>query len=177
VILGWLPVLLLTGVVTTTTPVDSVPAIIAPTEVVPDFHVSYTRMAIEPLVISAQIRLFSDDVTRALIERSKQPSMTLNSPSGDAAFKAYLTEMFHVTANGRRLVPVVVSGAPEKDMYSYIVTWASATPITSLSLHNAALFELFDDQQNIVKVKHMASGKESTLFYAGGSRADQVVRF
>ena len=167
-ITGWLTAVLLAGVVVTTAPAS------AGTH---DFHVSYTRMAIEPMVISAQIRLFSDDVTRALIERSKQPSMTLDSPSGDAAFKAYLTESFQVTANGRRLLPVVVSGSQEKDMHSYIVTWTSATPITSLSMHNAALFELFDDQQNIVKVKHMASGKEFTLFYAGGSRADQVTRF
>lgn len=174
---GWLTVLLLAGVVTTTTPAGGAPASAARADVTHDFHVSYTRMAVEPTVISAQIRLFSDDVTRALIERSKRQAMTLNSPEGEAAFKAYLADMFQVTANGRRLVPVVVSGAPEKDMFSYIVTWTSTTPITSLSMHNAALFELFDDQQNIVKVKHMASGKESTLFYSGGSRVDQVLRF
>lgn len=167
-IAGWLTAVLVAGVVVTTAP--------APVST-HDFHVTYTRMAIEPTVVSAQIRLFSDDVTRALIERSKQQSITLNSPSGDAAFKAYLTETFPVTVNGRRLVPVVVSGSQDKDMFSYIVTWTSPTPITSLSMHNAALFELFDDQQNIVKVKHMASGKESTLFYSGGSKADQVIRF
>jgi len=167
VITGWLTAVLLAGVVVTTAPAS------ARTH---DFHVSYTRMAIEPMVISAQIRLFTDDLTRALIERSKQQSMTLNSPSGDAAVKAYLTETFQVTANGRRLVPVVVSGSQDKDMFSYIVTWTSATPITSLSMHNAALFELFDDQQNIVKVKVLASGHEQSLFYSGGSRADQVVR-
>ena len=166
---GWLTAVLLAGVVVTTAPASAVAR--------HDFHVSYTRMAIEPTVISAQIRLFTDDVTRALIERSKKPSMTLDSPDGDAAFRAYLVDMFQLTANGRRLLPVVVSGTPEKDMFSYIVTWTSATPITSVSMHNAALFELFDDQQNIVKVKHMASGKESTLFYSGGSTTDQVIRF
>ena len=166
---GWLTAVLLAGVVVTTAPASAVAR--------HDFHVSYTRMAIEPTVISAQIRLFTDDVTRALIERSKKPSMTLDSPDGDAAFRAYLVDMFQVTANGRRLLPVVVSGTPEKDMFSYIVTWTSATPITSVTMHNATLFELFDDQQNIVKVKHMASGKESTLFYSGGSTADQVIRF
>ena len=174
--LGWLPLILLTGVVTTTTPADSTPATVARTEDAHDFHVSYTRMAIEPRMISAQIRLFSDDVTRALIERSKRAAITLDSPDGEVAFRAYLVAMFQVTANGRRLVPVVVSGTTEKDMFSYVVTWASATPITSLSMHNAALFELFDDQQNIVKVKHMASGRESTLFYSGGSRANQTIR-
>jgi len=168
VITGWLTAVLLAGVVVTTAPAS------AGTH---DFHVSYTRMAIEPMVISAQIRLFSDDVTRALIERSKQPSMTLNSPGGDAAFKAYLTEMLQVTANGRRLVPVVVSGVEDKDMFAYIVTWTSATPITSLSMHNAALFELFGDQQNIVKLKHIATGKEATMFFSGGSKVDQLFRF
>ena len=166
---GWLTAGLLAGVVVTTTPNVAAAR--------HDFHVSYTRMAIEPTVISAQIRLFTDDVTRALIERSKKPAMTLDSPDGDAAFKAYLVDMFQVTANGRRLLPVVVRGTLEKNMSSYIVTWTSTAPITSVSMHNAALFELFDDQQNIVKVKHMASGKESTLFYSGGSTADQVIRF
>ncbi len=175
---GWLTtVMLLAGVVTSTTPASGAIQNDVRSEVAHDFHVSYTRMAVEPTVISAQLRLFTDDVTQALIERSKRPAMTLQSPEGEAAFKAYIADMFQVTANGRRLVPVVVSGAPDKDMFSYVVTWTSATPITTLSMHNAALFELFGDQQNIVKVKHMASGKESTLFYAGGTRADQVLRF
>ena len=62
-------------------------------------------------------------------------------------------------------------------MWSYIVTWTSPVPITTVSMHNAALMEYFDDQQNIIKLKHIGSGKESTLFYSGGSRADKVVRF
>lgn len=181
-ITGWLGAVLLTGVVASTIP-DAEPlsaggaspgdAAVAARH---DFHVSYTRMAIEPTVISAQLRLFSDDVTRALIERAKRPAITLNSAEGEAAFAAYLAQAFQVTANGRRLVPVVVSGAQDKEMWSFVVTWTSPAPITSLSMHNAALFELFGDQQNIVKVKHMASGRESTLFYSGGSRVDQVVR-
>lgn len=134
-------------------------------------------MAIEPTVISAQIRLFTDDVTRALIERSRARAITLSSPQSDSLFAAYLAEQFPVTANGLRLAPKVVSGSADKEMWSYIVTWTSATPITSVSLHNATLFELFDDQQNLIKIKHMPSGKESTLFYSGGSKADQVVRF
>jgi hypothetical protein len=74
-------------------------------------------------------------------------------------------------------VPRVVSGAAEHDMWSYMVTWTSPATITSVSMHNAAMFELFADQQNLVKIKHLPSGKESTLFYSGGSKADQVVRF
>ncbi len=172
---GWLSAVLLTGAVITAAPVSSS---VAPLERVRhDFHVSYTRMAVEPTVISAQIRLFSDDVTRALVERSKTPSLALNSPQGEAAFQAYLAEQFPVSVNGKRLTPVVVSSAQDKDMWSYVLTWTSSAPITSVSMHNAALFEFFDDQQNIVKIKHIASGKEATLFYSGGSKADQVFRF
>lgn len=175
-IAGWLNhVVLLAGVVVTTAPVRAPDAMSAERQ--HDFHVSYTRMAVEQTVISAQIRLFSDDVTRALVERSRTPSLTLNSPQGEAAFQAYLAAQFPIVVNGRRLAPAVISSAQDKDMWSYVVTWTSATAITSITLHNAALFELFDDQQNIVKIKHMASGRESTLFYAGGSNADQVVRF
>lgn len=182
--IGWLSATLLAGVVMTTAPAGAPASARTPAErhstspnvMRHDFHVSYTRMAIEPTVISAQLRLFTDDVTRALVERTRRPSITLNSPEGEAAFRAYLIESFQITVNGRRLVPVVVSSAQDRDMWSYLVTWSSAAPITSLALHNATLFELFDDQQNIVKVKHLASGRESTLFFAGGSRADQIFK-
>ncbi len=170
-IAGWLHAVLLAGVVLATPDRSAAPAARH------DFHVSYTRMAVEPTVISAQIRVFSDDITNALIQRSRVAAITLNSPQGDAAFTAYLTGQFPVTVNGRRLTPVLVSSTQDKDMWSYVVTWTSTTPITAVSMHNAALFELFDDQQNIVKVRHIASGKEATMFYSGGSRADQVFRF
>ena len=142
-----------------------------------DFHVSYTRMAIEGSSISAQIRMFGDDITKALVERTKTPSLTLNSAQGREAAQAYLATAFPIVANGRVLVPVIVSATQEREMWSYIVTWASPLPITTLSMHNAAMMEYFDDQQNIVKLKHIGSGKESTLFYSGGSRVDQRVRF
>jgi len=171
---GWTRHVILAGVVLTATPAGLRATL---PDRAHDFHVSYTRIAVEPTVVSAQLRLFADDVTRALIERSPARSLTLGSPQGEVAFQAYLAEHFPVTANGKRLTPIVVSGSQDRDMWSYIVTWTSATPITSLSLHNAALMELFDDQQNIVKVKVIATGQEQTLFYAGGSRVDQVVRF
>ncbi len=142
-----------------------------------DFHVSYTRMAVEPRVISAQIRLFTDDLTQALIKRTQVSGLTLNSPAGEAAFQAYVIEKFVVTVNGRRLVPVVVTNVPDRDMSSYVVQWESPVPITSVTARNGALMELFGDQQNIVKVKHLATGKEETLFFAGGVATDQTFRF
>lgn len=164
--------MLLAGAVTTTAPAGA-----SRSDVPHDFHVSYTRMAVEGASISAQIRVFGDDITKALIARSKLATLKLDSAPGTAAFQKYLAESFPVTANGRVLVPVVASATQEREMWSYIVTWTAATPITAVSLHNAALMEYFDDQQNIVKLKHIGSGKEATLFYSGGSRADQVMRF
>jgi hypothetical protein len=172
---GWQHAVLFAGVVMTTAPVST--SVARDASVRHDFHVSYTRMAIEGTVISAQIRLFGDDLTRALVGRSRTPLLTLNSKQGDSAFQAYVAEQFPVSVSGRRLTPVVVSSAKDGEMWAYVLTWTSATPITSVSMHNAALFEFFDDQQNIVKIKHIASGREATLFYSGGSKADQVFRF
>ena len=175
---GWCATVLLVGVVVPPAPMR---ALVAHESrriaVAHDFHVSYTRMAIEGASISAQIRVFGDDMTKALVARSMTPALVLNSPHGQAAAQAYLTASFPVAANGRPLAPTIVSATQEREMWSYIVTWTSPVPITTVSMHNAALMEYFDDQQNIIKLKHIGSGKESTLFYSGGSRADQVVRF
>jgi hypothetical protein len=156
------------GVVSITTP-----ATVVSTH---DFHVSYTRMAVEGTQVVAQIRLFSDDLTRALIERTKAQTITLGTAQSDVAFRAYLTTAFPVTINGRALTPTVVSSGQDKEMWSFVVTWTATAPVTTVTLHNSLLMELFDDQQNIVKVKHIATGKEETLFYSGGSRVDQTSR-
>lgn len=168
-IAGLLKTALCAGLVVTTGPAHRVP-------VGHDFHVSYTRMAIESSVISAQIRVFSDDILKALSERTRTPALALASKPAEAAFQAYLAEQFPIVANGRKLAPVVVSGAADQQMWSYIVTWTAPAPITTVTMHNATLMEQFGDQQNIVKLKVMTSGREETLFFAGGSRADQVVR-
>ena len=193
---GWIPAMLLAGAVCPIVSAGSVasavgarpplavsniagPPLVASRDVETshDFHVSYTRMAVERTVVSAQLRLFTDDLARALVARARGTAVRLGSPQGDAAFQAYVEAEFIVTANGRRLVPVVASGAPERDMHSYVITWTSPVPITSVTMHNAALMELFDDQQNIVKVKHIGTGTEATLFFSGGSKADQAFRF
>jgi hypothetical protein len=182
---GWMPVTLLAGVMSVIASAGSslsgaasvhaaAPGVNVATH---EFHVSYTRMAIEPRVISAQIRLFSDDLTRALTTRTRTPTLTLGSPEGLAAFKGYLAERFVLVAAGQTLTPVIVSNTQERDMWSYMVQWESAAPITSITTRNGALMELFPDQQNLVKVKHLPSGKEQTLFYSGGTATDQTIRF
>ena len=134
-------------------------------------------MAIEPRVISAQIRIFADDLARALAARTRTPSLTLGSPEGLAAFQSYIAERFVIVVGGRPLVPVIVSNVQERDMWSYMVQWQSPIPIASITARNGALMELFPDQQNLVKVKHLPSGQEQTLFYSGGTATDQTVRF
>jgi hypothetical protein len=173
---GW-PGAVLAALVMATAPARAPRHVAVARDVRHDFHVSYTRMAVEGAGISAQIRMFGDDITKTLVTRSKTPGLVLNSPAGLTAAQAYLATAFPVLANGRSLAPSVVSATQERDMWAYIVTWAAPSTITTLSMHNAVMMESFDDQQNIVKLKHIGTGKESTLFYSGGSRADQVVRF
>ena len=174
---GWVPALLLAGTVLSAVPAGGAPARASRTDARHEFHVSYTRMAIEGAQVTAQIRLFTDDIQRALATRTRNAGLVLASKEAEAAFQAYVADRFPLTANGRRLVPVVAAGNADGQMWAFIVTWTAPAAVTTLSMHNAAMFELFDDQQNIVKLKHIGSNKELTQFYGGGSLADQVARF
>jgi hypothetical protein len=143
-----------------------------------DFHVSYTRMAVEGATASAQVRVFLDDITDALTAKQGGRAIgALSTPAAEAVFAAYLAESMPVRLNGQLVRATIASSRQDGDMWAYIVTWQAPARITQLQLHNALLFERFDDQSNMVKVRDMAAGRERTLVFAGQGRTDQVVRF
>ncbi|MGB0651497.1 MAG: DUF6702 family protein, partial [Rhodothermales bacterium] len=59
-----------------------------------DFHVSYSRLAVEGSTAVVRIRLFKDDLGQSLAAREGRDLMVDISPEHDSLFTAYFNESF-----------------------------------------------------------------------------------
>src|SRR6185436_93516 len=90
-------------------------------------HVTYGRLAIETKGITLKIRMFKDDLEKALAQSSRQPKVTVRSAPGiDSLFVAYLGERIKLVADGAELEGRIAgSGTTEQDMCWYLVQFAT----------------------------------------------------
>ncbi len=142
-----------------------------------DFHVAYVRMAVEPRTITAVVRIFTDDLIRTLVQQTRASKVTLGTAESHAQLATYMARTMPMRANGRLLVPRVLDSGEDKDMWWVAVAWEAPVPITELRFHVALLFDVFGDQQNIVKLLHAPSKREESFYFAGGGTDDRTLRF
>ena len=148
-----------------------------PAPAVHDIHLSYARVAVEGRVVVCRIRMFRDDLERALSRRAGKPVTLASTAAGDSLFIAYFNEQFALVNGGQRLAGTVVASGEEPDMWWYTVRFEASAPIRSLALRNGVLFDLFDDQRNMTKVMHVPTGKEFAYYFVEGDTKLQVMRF
>lgn len=139
-----------------------------------DFHVSYGRMAIEDNVVAIQLRVFQDDFLKGLEGEGVPAGFKLaTSPSSDSTSLAYISRRLHVVAAGDTLsARVSASGedlSGQQPMWWFLLEYAAASTIESVTVGNTLLFETFDDQKNIVQMQHFPSEKTWSLYFAGDS--------
>lgn len=148
-----------------------------------DIHLTYSRVVIDGASVSYRVRLFRDDLERALQAHGKLASFTLGAtPAGDSLFATYLDRHVTLSVGGKRLTGRVVESAPDpqvidEPMWTYLVEYPAPAPVTTFSLRVALLFELFDDQRNIVSVIRSPGGERRSLYFAPNDAREQVVRF
>jgi hypothetical protein len=140
-----------------------------------DLHVSNTRIVVEGVNVVARIRMFRDDLEKAL----KRPI------NGDDAAKtavaAYVSRTFMLTANGAALTGELLDSGAEQDgdqaVWWLLVQWKARQPVQSLGLRVHLMFETFSDQQNIVIVARNPGDERRGLYFQAGDRTEQVIRF
>jgi hypothetical protein len=81
---------------------------------------------------------------------------------------AYLGQKLRVAADGRQLVGRIAEAGNEEKMWWYLVQYPMTRPAAKLSIANRIFFEMFDDQQNLLKVLQLASGEETSLYFVPG---------
>lgn len=120
-----------------------------------EVHVAYGDLSISGAVAVLRIRMFADDLALALSRRSEG---TKPGHEDDAAtsFLEYFRGQFVLEADGLTVVPQMVGRGEDvlgsEPVAWYILRFESDRDIQSLRVVNRLLFELFDDQRNLMNV-------------------------
>lgn len=143
-----------------------------------EVHVSYGRVAIEGPTITIRLRMFQDDLSRALARYARRDTVDLTvRRESDSLATGYLAKSLLVTADGKPLTGLVASSGPENDMWWYLIQFRADRPPARIGIASRVLFELFGDQQNLLKVLHTASGDETSLYFVPGEPGPVTLTF
>lgn len=147
----------------------------APAPIPHDLHVAHTRMVIEGNAIVARVRMFRDDLQKAL----KRP--VSDSAASKAAVAAYFAQNFILTAEGGKLNGEILESGGDLDgdqpVWWVLVQWKTKQPVTSLGVRVHLMFDTFSDQQNTVLVARNPGDERRGLYFQAGDRAEQVIKF
>ena len=132
------------------------------------FHTTYGRMGVEENIAVVQVRFFKDDLYETLVNHYEQQDFSLSpDPETDRMFVDYFNERFRIEVDGTFLTGLIVSSGEDvegqEEVWWYVVQFVAEDDLTTFSVTNSLLTELFDDQKNILKVQHFPS--EKTLSY------------
>lgn len=120
-----------------------------------EVHASYGDLSISGAVAVLRIRMFADDLALALSRRS-EGAMLGQEDGTTTSFLGYFQEQFALEVDGLLLVPQVVGRGEDvlgsEPVEWYILRFEAARAIQSLRIVNRLLFDLFDDQRNIMNV-------------------------
>lgn len=140
-----------------------------------NLHLSHGRMAVERDLIALRVRFFKHDLEDALSQHLKVTSVTLaDDAASDSLFIAYLNDTFAVISNGDSLAPRIVASGEQHDVWWYELRFKSPAQIEILEITNRTLFDLFDNQQNILYITHFPSEERRTLYFVRGAEHYQV---
>jgi len=139
------------------------------TEPVPhDFHVTYSRLAVEDNMVVIRIRLFRDDLNQALSAREERDVFVDTSPASDSLFQVYFNEMFVLSAGDEVMSGRIVGSGEEvvgnEPMWWYLFEFSASETIKALQVSQRILSEVFEDQKNIVQIQHFPSEKVYSLY-------------
>jgi hypothetical protein len=148
-------------------------------DAVHDLHITYGTLGVEGETAVYQVRIFRDDLAAALSGHSGELLLDMAAdPAVDSLFLDYLGAHLRFRANGALLEPgLLASGEDALDrepVWWYRIRYSADAPIRSLAITNTILFELFDDQRNLLKLVHFPDETQRTYYFAPGEDSIRV---
>jgi hypothetical protein len=150
-----------------------------------DAHLTYSRVVVDGATVIWRVRLFRDDLEKALQAYARNATVRVGSPAADSVFAAYFNAQVPISANGRKLSGRVLQSGrdPEvvdQEMWSFLLDLSPAPTspaVTTISVRVGLLFEHFADQRNIVTVLKMPGEKRSSLYFVRDDVKEQRLDF
>ena len=134
-----------------------------------EIHASYGRVSVEGKTVTIRLRMFKDDLSRALARHHRRDTVDVEArPVADSLALAYLDQKLLVSLDGKSLVGRITGAGREDKMWWYLVQYPMAARAGRLSIACRVFFELFEDQQNLLKVVRVGSGDETSLYFVPG---------
>jgi hypothetical protein len=126
-----------------------------------------------------QVRIFKDDLEEALQRLAGVEEIVMEvSPEMDALFLRYLAQRFILEADGQLLAGTVIgSGDDELDrepVWWYQVRYDASSPIRRARITNTILFEVFDDQSNVLRVVDFPEEDRRAFYFAPGEETREI---
>ena len=144
-----------------------------------DLHASYGNLGVENNTAILQIRVFKDDLEEALRRFDSREAFLLEvTPELDALFLRYFSQKFVLEVGGVALQGRVVgSGYDELDrepVWWYQVAFDAPAPILAARITNTLLFEIFDDQSNVLRVVRFPEETRKAYYFAPGEETVEI---
>lgn len=133
-------------------------------------HVSTTEVNFNPKEKSLEIscRIFSDDFETILAKQFKA-KVDLSKPemqkAMDELVKKYMTAHLQYTVNGKTATATYIGFEQDHEATNVYLEINNVTNLQSLKLSNTVLYDLFDDQMNILHVEKQGNRKSARTNY------------
>ena len=136
------------------------------------FRLSVADVGVTESRLQARIRFFWDDLQLAVMEHTSEMEFELaETDEVDAIVETYINDML-VLESGETVVHGVVTARGVEDaaridevMWWYRLEYSLPPPTERIRIRNRLLFNMFEDQRNIVNLK-TRSGRERTYYFS-----------
>lgn len=141
-----------------------------------DFHVSVCQGQLRDGQLQMTIKLFTDDLETALEQRMDE-KLRLGTPDehprADSLLRDYLFNNFAIKSSSIGEKPVFVGKEVELELCYLYWEYSVSEPLSRLEIRNTLLFELFDDQRNLV---HIETGEQIHSLFLSSSQPSQEIQ-
>ncbi|MGK7310673.1 MAG: DUF6702 family protein [Candidatus Longimicrobiales bacterium M2_2A_002] len=144
-----------------------------------DLHETYADLAIDGAVVGGRVQFFQDQLERALGPEVGADAVALTpGATADSLVMGYIRENLVLIAHGDTLRPALLRSGREQ-LQHHTAWWVAlhyeaAEPIDTLRVRNTLLFDLHDDQRNIMRFVRFPEETRETVTLEP-ARPDAVV--